>query len=52
METVRYCIEQTHSPVLLEERFVRENIPYKIVGGVNFYARKEIKDLLSILKNH
>ena len=31
---------------LLEERFVRENIPYKIVGGVNFYARKEIKDLL------
>ena len=26
------------------------NIPYKIVGGVNFYARREIKDLLSYLK--
>jgi DNA helicase-2/ATP-dependent DNA helicase PcrA len=35
---------------LFEERFVVSNIPYKIVGGVNFYARKEIKDLLSYLK--
>lgn len=35
---------------LFEERFVAENIPYKIVGGVNFYARKEIKDLLCYLK--
>ena len=31
---------------LFEERFITSNIPYKIVGGVNFYARKEIKDLL------
>ena len=35
---------------LLEEKFVNSNIPYRIVGGVNFYARKEIKDLLSYLK--
>lgn len=35
---------------VLEEQFVRSNIPYKVVGGVNFYQRKEIKDLLSYLK--
>ena len=35
---------------LFEERFITSNIPYKIVGGVNFYARKEVKDLLAYLK--
>ena len=35
---------------LFEEKFLLANIPYKIVGGVNFYARKEIKDLLAYLK--
>ena len=35
---------------LLEEKFVAMNVPYKIVGGVNFYARREIKDLLAYLK--
>ena len=35
---------------LFEEKFIHANIPYKVVGGVNFYARKEIKDLLAYLK--
>ena len=35
---------------LFEEKFINANIPYKIVGGVNFYQRKEIKDLLCYLK--
>ena len=35
---------------LFEEKFVTANIPYKIVGGINFYSRKEIKDILAYLK--
>ena len=33
---------------IFEEKFIAANIPYKLVGGVNFYARKEIKDLLAV----
>ena len=35
---------------LIEEQLVREGIPYDIVGGTNFYSRREIKDLLAYLK--
>ncbi len=35
---------------LFEERLVLSNIPYQIIGGVNFYARKEIKDVMAYLK--
>lgn len=35
---------------MFEEKFLMANIPYKIIGGINFYARKEIKDLLAYLK--
>ena len=35
---------------MFEEKFVTANIPYKIIGGINFYARREIKDILAYLK--
>lgn len=35
---------------LLEELFIRANLPYQIIGGLRFYERKEVKDLLSILR--
>lgn len=34
----------------IEEALLRENIPYTIVGGTNFYSRREIKDILAYLK--
>ena len=35
---------------ILEEKLMQENIPYKIIGGLNFYSRLEVKDILAYLK--
>lgn len=34
----------------IEDIFIREGIPYKIVGGLKFYERKEIKDIIAYLR--
>ena len=34
----------------LEEVFIRSGIPYKVVGGVRFYERKEIRDIVAYLR--
>ena len=34
----------------LEEIFIRAGIPYKVVGGVRFYERKEIRDIVAYLR--
>ena len=35
---------------VFEESFLRSGIPYKVVGGVRFYERKEVKDFLAYLR--
>ena len=35
---------------MIEEKLIMDSIPYDVVGGVNFYSRKEIKDVLAYLK--
>ena len=45
------CLYRTNAQSrVLEERFMKENIPYKIIGGINFYSRKEVKDMIAYLK--
>ncbi len=34
----------------IEESFMRANIPYKVIGGMKFYDRKEVKDVMAYLK--
>jgi DNA helicase II / ATP-dependent DNA helicase PcrA len=34
----------------IEEQFVKQNLPYCIVGGIKFYERAEVKDILAYLK--
>ena len=35
---------------VFEDELLKKNIPYRIIGSVNFYARREIKDLMAYLK--
>lgn len=35
---------------ILEETFLRKSIPYQIIGGIKFYQRKEVKDMVSYLR--
>ncbi len=45
------CLYRTNAQSrLIEEKLIQQNVPYKLVGGVNFYQRKEVKDMLAYLK--
>lgn len=34
----------------IEEQFIKQNVPYRIVGGIKFYERAEVKDMLAYLR--
>ena len=46
----RSCIERTRSRERIEDALRRSGTAYKIIGGVRFYERKEVKDALAYLK--
>ncbi len=51
VDTVMAVLYRTNAQSrAIEDQLMRENIPYKIIGGVRFYERKEIKDALAYLK--
>jgi len=41
---------QTQFSILKEEAFISLSLPYKIIGGLKFYERREVKDILSYIK--
>ena len=47
---VAILYRSNHQSRVLEDEFIRNQIPYHIVGGLGFYDRKEIKDIISYLK--
>ena len=42
--------QRGNNPRVLEETFIKSDIPYTVIGGTKFYERKEIKDIISYLR--
>jgi DNA helicase II / ATP-dependent DNA helicase PcrA len=49
-QTIAVLYRAHYQSRTLEEAFIRNSIGYKIIGGIQFYERKEIKDLLAYLR--
>lgn len=50
LDTIAILYRAHYQSRALEEAFIKNSIPYKILGGIQFYERKEIKDLLAYLR--
>lgn len=49
-KNIAVLFRTNHQSRSIEDDFLENNIPYKIIGGTGFYQRKEIKDVLAYLK--
>jgi DNA helicase-2/ATP-dependent DNA helicase PcrA len=50
LSQIAVLVRAAHQTREFEERFIKENIPYKVVGGLRFYERQEIRDAIAYLR--
>lgn len=48
--SIAFLYRSHYQSRILEEALIRQGIPYRIIGGIQFYERQEIKDLLAYLR--
>ena len=47
---IAILVRATYQMRGIEDAFIKKNIPYKIIGGIKFYDRKEIKDIIAYIR--
>ncbi len=50
LSQIAVLVRAAHQTREFEERFIKESIPYKVVGGLRFYERQEIRDAIAYLR--
>ena len=50
LNEIAILVRAAHQTREFEERFIKESIPYKVVGGLRFYERQEIRDAIAYLR--
>lgn len=50
LKNIAILVRATHQTRNIEDCFVKNAIPYKIIGGIKFYDRKEIKDIIAYIR--
>ena len=50
LRQIAILVRATHQMRGIEDCFIKNSIPYKIIGGIKFYERKEIKDLIAYIR--
>ena len=50
LHDIAILVRAQHQTREFEERFIRESIPYKVIGGLRFYERQEIRDAMAYLR--